>query len=108
MEERSAPVDARMNSPREPKSNRPYATRVVTLLILVFALDRSTNLYTGAPLPSYEAATLPGLREALEARDMDGARREAQRLSQALDRALRFLQEGSRKEREEALTARAN
>ena len=46
-----------------------------------------------APLPSYEAETLPGLREALEARDMERARRQAERLGQALDRALGALTE---------------
>ena len=44
-----------------------------------------------APLPSYEAETLPGLREALEASDMDRARQQAKRLGQALDRALDSL-----------------
>jgi N-acetylated-alpha-linked acidic dipeptidase len=46
-----------------------------------------------APLPSYEAETLPGLREALEAGDMDRARQQAQRLGQALERALDLLRE---------------
>jgi N-acetylated-alpha-linked acidic dipeptidase len=48
-----------------------------------------------APLPSYEAETLPGLREALEAQDMDRARRQAQRLGRALNRAVQALEEGS-------------
>ncbi len=41
-----------------------------------------------APLPSYEAVTLPGLREALERQDMEGAREQAARLGAALDRAV--------------------
>jgi N-acetylated-alpha-linked acidic dipeptidase len=41
-----------------------------------------------APLPSYEPETLPGLREALEAKDLNRAREQAQVLSEALDRAL--------------------
>jgi N-acetylated-alpha-linked acidic dipeptidase len=40
-----------------------------------------------APLPSYEAETLPGLREALEAQDLARARAQAERLADALDRA---------------------
>jgi N-acetylated-alpha-linked acidic dipeptidase len=40
-----------------------------------------------APLPSYEAETLPGLREALAARDFERARAQAARLGEALDRA---------------------
>jgi N-acetylated-alpha-linked acidic dipeptidase len=47
-----------------------------------------------APLPSYEAETLPGLREALEARDLERARQQAQRLRAALERALAALHEG--------------
>ncbi len=46
-----------------------------------------------APLPSYEAETLPGLREALGAKAMDRVREEAARLSGALDRALTALGE---------------
>ncbi len=41
-----------------------------------------------APLPSYEAETLPGLREALEAGNMELARDQAARLGDALDRAI--------------------
>jgi N-acetylated-alpha-linked acidic dipeptidase len=41
-----------------------------------------------APLPSYEALSLPGLREALEAGDLKRARSQAQVLEQALRRAL--------------------
>jgi N-acetylated-alpha-linked acidic dipeptidase len=47
-----------------------------------------------APLPSYEAETLPGLREALEARDLERAQQQAQRLRAALERALAALNEG--------------
>lgn len=41
-----------------------------------------------APLPSYEAVTLPGLREALEKRDMQSAREQAARLGAAIERAI--------------------
>jgi N-acetylated-alpha-linked acidic dipeptidase len=41
-----------------------------------------------APLPSYDAETLPGLREAIEARAWKRAHEEAQRIGRALDRAL--------------------
>ncbi len=41
-----------------------------------------------APLPSYDAETLPGLREALVAMDLQRAREQASRLNHALDRAL--------------------
>lgn len=44
-----------------------------------------------APLPSYDAETLPGLREALEAKDMDGAREQAKRLGEALDKASKLF-----------------
>jgi N-acetylated-alpha-linked acidic dipeptidase len=44
-----------------------------------------------APLPSYEAETLPGLREALEAGDLNRARQQADRLRAALDRTLAAL-----------------
>ncbi len=44
-----------------------------------------------APLPSYEAETLPGLREALRAGDLGRARSEGRRLSAAIDRATRTL-----------------
>jgi N-acetylated-alpha-linked acidic dipeptidase len=40
-----------------------------------------------APLPSYDAESLPGLREAIEARDFKLAHKEAGRIWQALDRA---------------------
>jgi N-acetylated-alpha-linked acidic dipeptidase len=46
-----------------------------------------------APLPSYEAESLPGLREALEAQDLERARDQASRLSAALDRAIAALAE---------------
>ena len=41
-----------------------------------------------APLPSYEAETLPGLREALADHDLQRARGQARRLQEALDRAI--------------------
>lgn len=44
-----------------------------------------------APLPSYDAETLPGLREALEAKDMGSAREQAKRLGEALDQARELL-----------------
>lgn len=44
-----------------------------------------------APLPSYDAETLPGLREALQAKDVDGAREQATRLGEALDKARELL-----------------
>ncbi len=40
-----------------------------------------------APLPSYEAETLPGLREALVANDLERARFQARELGAAVDRA---------------------
>lgn len=40
-----------------------------------------------APLPSYEAETLPGLREALEAKDLEAAREQAKRLERSLEKA---------------------
>jgi N-acetylated-alpha-linked acidic dipeptidase len=49
-----------------------------------------------APLPSYEAESLPGLREALEAQDLERARDAASRLSDALDRAIAALAENQR------------
>jgi N-acetylated-alpha-linked acidic dipeptidase len=49
-----------------------------------------------APLPSYEAETLPGLREALEQKDFGRAREQAALLGQAIDRACRALKEGAR------------
>jgi N-acetylated-alpha-linked acidic dipeptidase len=49
-----------------------------------------------APLPSYEAETLPGLREALEQKDFGRAREQAALLGQAIDRACRALKEDSR------------
>lgn len=48
-----------------------------------------------APLPSYEAETLPGLREALLAGDRKLAEKEAKRLGRAFDRAIRALDAGS-------------
>ncbi len=47
-----------------------------------------------APLPSYEAETLPGLREALLANDLKLARQQADRLGSALDRAIDILARG--------------
>jgi N-acetylated-alpha-linked acidic dipeptidase len=44
-----------------------------------------------APLPSYEAETLPGLREALVAGDLERAGQQAERLGAALDRAIDTL-----------------
>jgi N-acetylated-alpha-linked acidic dipeptidase len=44
-----------------------------------------------APLPSYDAETLPGLRETLEAKDLLGAHEEAKRLGEALDKARELL-----------------
>ena len=41
-----------------------------------------------APRPSYEAVTLPGLREALEKGDLEMAREQAARLGAAIDRAI--------------------
>jgi N-acetylated-alpha-linked acidic dipeptidase len=41
-----------------------------------------------APLPSYEAVTLPGLRDALAKGDLERAREQAARLGAALDRAI--------------------
>jgi N-acetylated-alpha-linked acidic dipeptidase len=41
-----------------------------------------------APLPSYDAVTLPGLREAIEKGDWAMAREQAARLGDALDRAI--------------------
>jgi N-acetylated-alpha-linked acidic dipeptidase len=45
-----------------------------------------------APLPSYDAETLPGLREALQAKDLERARAQAEVLGRALDRATAALQ----------------
>ena len=45
-----------------------------------------------APLPSYEAETLPGLREALQAKDLERARAQADALGRALERATAALQ----------------
>ncbi|MBZ5563991.1 MAG: M28 family metallopeptidase [Acidobacteriia bacterium] len=47
-----------------------------------------------APLPSYEAETLPGLREALEAKDLSRAREQARRLGQAIERMAHTLRPG--------------
>jgi N-acetylated-alpha-linked acidic dipeptidase len=44
-----------------------------------------------APLPSYEAETLPGIREAVQAGDAAGARRQATVLAAALRRAAEIL-----------------
>ncbi|HLW79811.1 MAG TPA: M28 family metallopeptidase, partial [Terriglobia bacterium] len=44
-----------------------------------------------APLPTYDAETLPGLREALAANDLDRARAQARELGAALDRAIAAL-----------------
>ncbi len=40
-----------------------------------------------APLPSYEAETLPGQREALGGKNVEAAREEAKRLGASLDNA---------------------
>jgi N-acetylated-alpha-linked acidic dipeptidase len=40
-----------------------------------------------APLPTYDAESVPGLREAIEARDWNKAHEEAERIGRALDRA---------------------
>jgi N-acetylated-alpha-linked acidic dipeptidase len=45
-----------------------------------------------APLPSYEAETIPGLREALAANDLDGAREQAKALGEAIERAIAALE----------------
>jgi N-acetylated-alpha-linked acidic dipeptidase len=47
-----------------------------------------------APLPTYDAESLPGLREAVEARNWDLAREQASRLARALDRAILAAQPG--------------
>ena len=44
-----------------------------------------------APLPTYDAETLPGLREALVAKDLNRARDQAKQLGRALDRAIGAL-----------------
>jgi N-acetylated-alpha-linked acidic dipeptidase len=44
-----------------------------------------------APLPSYEAETLPGVREAVEAGDGDRARQQAEVLARAIARAVETL-----------------
>ncbi len=44
-----------------------------------------------APLPSYDAETLPGLREALLAKDLSCAREQAARLGQAIERVAQAL-----------------
>jgi len=44
-----------------------------------------------APLPSYEAETLPGVREAVLSGDAARARDQATRLAEALERAARTL-----------------
>lgn len=46
-----------------------------------------------APLPSYEAETLPGLREALEQNDLERARKQAAVLGEAIDRARASLRQ---------------
>ncbi len=55
-----------------------------------------------APLPSYEAVTLPGLREALEARDLRRARHQARRLQRALERARHALEDRFESAKDEA------
>jgi len=45
-----------------------------------------------APLPSYEAETLPGLREALTGHDTARAHDQAVKLGQAIDRAIEACQ----------------
>jgi len=49
-----------------------------------------------APLPSYEAETLPGLREALAEKDFERAREQAALLGQAIDRAREVLKPQAR------------
>jgi len=49
-----------------------------------------------APLPSYEAETLPGLREALIEKDLERARGQAALLGQAIDRAREGLKPQAR------------
>ena len=44
-----------------------------------------------APLPTYEAETLPGLREALVEKDMERAKAQAKEFGRALDRAIAAL-----------------
>jgi hypothetical protein len=44
-----------------------------------------------APQPSYEAETLPGLREALEAKDLKAGREQAKRLERCLEKARALL-----------------
>jgi N-acetylated-alpha-linked acidic dipeptidase len=48
-----------------------------------------------APLPSYEAETLPGIREAVMAGDTARARAQAEVLAAALARAVKLLEEGA-------------
>jgi len=48
-----------------------------------------------APLASYEAETLPGLREALEAKDTERAREQAVRLGEAIGLARAALRQGA-------------
>ena len=47
-----------------------------------------------APLPTYDAESLPGLREAIEARDWTLAHEEAGRIGRALDRATQAAKAG--------------
>jgi hypothetical protein len=61
-----------------------------------------------APLASYEAETLPGLREALEQHDMERARQQAQHLGQALDRAIDSLREEAGETNREGRAAKAH
>jgi N-acetylated-alpha-linked acidic dipeptidase len=80
---------------------KPAATRVINAALM--AQERAWLEEQGipgrpwfrhlvyAPLPSYEAETLPGLREALEAGDLKRARQEAERLRDALERVRRVL-----------------
>ena len=51
-----------------------------------------------APLPSYEAETLPGLREALQQNNLVRAREQALALEKAIDRATAILKRGLGKE----------
>ena len=44
-----------------------------------------------APLPSYDAETLPGLREALEAKNLEAAHDQAQHLGHSFDTARDLL-----------------
>jgi N-acetylated-alpha-linked acidic dipeptidase len=61
-----------------------------------------------APLPSYEAETLPGLREALVADDNSWAHTQAQQLGTAIDRATAALARSRNAQGSEARGASRN